>query len=487
MSLKTRTIVRDPVHGDIQLTAEEVRILDTPEMQRLRGVRQLGTAYLVYPGAQHTRFEHSLGTLHVTGRLVDAVNRNRAAAPSALIGVADDEARILRAAALVHDVTHIPYGHSIEDQSGLMARHDSPDRYFEMLAPDTGVGGVLEAMGIRLEVLATLIPDDPPPPADLPAATGQLGLADPERPGAPLGAPDRPRLPRVPRHWRAILSDTICADILDYLARDAYFTGLNLRYDDRVVDLFKVERHTAHLFVDVAKRGLVREDILSELVRVLDARYFFSERVYYHHAKVAAGAMVEHVVATALLHGGLDPPSLFRQTDESLWPLLRRHEPLSAEAAARHRDLIARYRSRRLLKRACVFPLYANRAVQDDLVARFFTPGRLADRTAFEAAVRQALRDDGHDPPLVILYCPARKMQLKEAATHIRFPGDDAIRPMSDHGERIPRLADLERAYRDLWKLYVLAGTDEPALLTRIAAIVARLLPEATNVYRPGG
>lgn len=118
MSLKTRTIVRDPVHGDIQLTAEEVRILDTPEMQRLRGVRQLGTAYLVYPGAQHTRFEHSLGTLHVTGRLVDAVNRNRAAAPSALIGVADDEARILRAAALVHDVTHIPYGHSIEDQSG---------------------------------------------------------------------------------------------------------------------------------------------------------------------------------------------------------------------------------------------------------------------------------------------------------------------------------------------------------------------------------
>ncbi|MCE7939223.1 MAG: HD domain-containing protein, partial [Chloroflexi bacterium CFX6] len=182
MGLKPRTVVRDPVHGDIQLTAEEVRILDTPEMQRLRGVRQLGTAYLVYPGAQHTRFEHALGTLHVAGRLVDAVNRNRAAAPSALIGVADDEARILRAAALVHDITHIPYGHSIEDQSGILARHDSADRYFEMLAPDTGVGGVLEGMGIRLEVLATLIPDDAPPPPDLPAATGQLGLADPERP-----------------------------------------------------------------------------------------------------------------------------------------------------------------------------------------------------------------------------------------------------------------------------------------------------------------
>jgi len=487
-SPKPHTVVRDPVHGDIHLTAEELRILDTPEMQRLRGVRQLGTAYLVFPGAQHTRFEHSLGTMHLVERMAGAINRNRALAPRELIGVADDETRILRAAALVHDITHIPFGHSIEDQSGLLERHDSPERYLALLAPDTEVGRVLEDMGIRLEVLATLIPPDVDRPA-LPSlsagASSQLGLADPTRPGDPLGAPRLPALPRVPPYWREILSDTICADILDYLARDAYFTGLNLRYDERVVDYFKVDRETGHLFVDVAKRGLVREDILSELVRVLDARYFFSERVYYHHAKVAAGAMVEQAVAAALAQGGLDPRALYTQTDESLWPLLEAHEPAYPEAAARYRDLVRRYRSRQLLKRACVFPLYANRDVQDALIDRFFAPGRLPERSAFEAAVRQALRDAGIEPPAVVLYCPARKMQLKEAATHIRFPDHDAIQPMSRFGAQIPRLADLERGYRDLWKLYVLAGTGDPAVLTRIAAIVAELLPEATNVYRP--
>jgi HD superfamily phosphohydrolase len=58
-------VVRDPVHGDIELTREELRVVDTAEFQRLRGIKQLGTAYLVYPGAMHTRFEHSIGTVHV--------------------------------------------------------------------------------------------------------------------------------------------------------------------------------------------------------------------------------------------------------------------------------------------------------------------------------------------------------------------------------------------------------------------------------------
>ena len=66
MALSKRfSVLRDPVHDDIYLTHEELAVLDTPEMQRLRGVKQLGTAYLVYPGAVHTRFDHSIGTLFV--------------------------------------------------------------------------------------------------------------------------------------------------------------------------------------------------------------------------------------------------------------------------------------------------------------------------------------------------------------------------------------------------------------------------------------
>src|SRR5262245_26485383 len=130
------SVVRDPVHGDVHLTAEELALLDTPQMQRLRGVRQLGTAYLVYPGAQHTRFEHSLGTVHLTSRFVQAVNRNRELKPERLLGIAPDEERILRAAALVHDITHIPSGHNSEDVRGILERHDTAERYLQALAED---------------------------------------------------------------------------------------------------------------------------------------------------------------------------------------------------------------------------------------------------------------------------------------------------------------------------------------------------------------
>lgn len=470
------SVIRDPVHGDLYLTDEEMALLDTAAMQRLRGVRQLGTAYLVYPGAQHTRFEHSLGTLHVASRLIAAINRNRELRPEGLLGIAADEERIVRAAALLHDVTHIPSGHNIEDVRGILDRHDSAPRYLALLGEGSELGTLLSRMGIRREVLAVLLPEG------------------------------TPGWPEVPACWRELLSDTICADLLDYLKRDAYFTGLNLAYDERVLSYFMVDRASGHLFVDVEKRGLLREDILSELLRVLEARYFFSERVYYHHAKVAAGAMVAQVVETALLHGGLQKEQLFTLTDAELLPLLERHVAAPtptgrsensggelfaavrsdvADELARARELATRLRSRRLLKRACVYPLYANRGVQQELLDRFFAPGRHGERQSFERDVREQLRRAGHEPVLIQLYCPSRKMQLKEAATHVRYPGAAAIAPLSTFADKLPRLADLERSYRDLWKLYLFAGSDDPRVLAEIGRIAARLLPGAVNVYQP--
>jgi hypothetical protein len=76
-------------------------------------------------------------------------------------------------------------------------------------------------------------------------------------------------------------------------------------------------------------------------------------------------------------------------------------------------------------------------------------------------------------------------MQLKEAQTHVRFPGEASVRPLSVFGSRVPRLADLEHAYRGLWKLYVLAATSERAVLSQIGRIVDDLIPTARNVYRP--
>lgn len=453
---KRYSVVRDPVHGDVYLTHEEIALLDTPQMQRLRGVKQLGAADLVFPGARHTRFEHSIGTLHLAQRMIDAIAVSAETDPRACLAIPPEEARVIRIAALLHDVTHIPFGHNVEDQAGLMHRHDSAYRFERMFEASNPLGRALERLGVRRDVLNILLPAD---------------------------APGREA---VPHYWSEINSDTVCSDLLDYLARDAYFTGLKLDVDPRVLSYFRVDRASGHLCVDVAKHSLLREDILSELVRLLEARYYFSERVYYHHAKVAAGALVGRAVELALVNGLLEEGDFYDTTDHSLLDRLERAaERAERDVARRLRSLVSRFRERRLPKRACVFTRRESEAAQDELVARYFARERHAERAAVEERIADLVRFATGREIEILVVCPARRMQLKEAQTHVRWPGREGVHPLSEFSDRVPRLADLERSYRDLWKFYVFADTDDPALLARVAEIAAGEFPGARNLYRP--
>ena len=438
-------IVRDPVHGDIELTREELRIVDTAAFQRLRGVKQLGTAYLVYPGATHSRFEHALGTVHSMDRLLDAVNRNAARDPAGCHAVTVEERRVLRIAALLHDVTHIPFGHNLEDQTGLLERHDDPAR-FEAALGAGELGDLLNSLGVQREVLSIL------------AGVG----------------------PEVPAFWHQVLSDTIDADLLDYLRRDAYYTGLELRYDERVRDYFRVDRASQRLFVDCEKQGMLREDIASELLRLLEIRYHFSERVYYHHAKIAAGALVARMVELALVAGALDAGDLQVATDESLLLSLGNARLETPETDARLKRFVASFRSRRLLKRVLVLPAYLNGGVQDELLATYFRRGAPQARFDWEAEVEtQARRLLGRDVDIV-MYCPAKRMQLKEARTLVRFPGTGGVlAPLETYADQVPRLRDLGESYPRLWKLYVF--TSEPDVAAR------RKLQEVCLAHLPAG
>lgn len=448
---KRYSVVRDPVHGDIHLTHEEMRVLDTPQMQRLRGVKQLGTAYLVYPGAVHTRFDHSIGSLHMAQRIVDAANLSAELDPKSCVGVSEEEARVVRLAALVHDATHVPFGHSIEDQDGIFGRHDLPYRFRELLSSGTALGATLKDLGVLEDVLAVL----------------EAG-----------GGRD------VPPCWRQIVGGTIASDILDYLARDAYFTGLRLSVDERVVSYLKVDRASGNLYIDLAKHDLLREDILSEVVRMLEARYYFSERVYYHHAKVAAGALVARAVEAALACGAVKEADFYDKTDESVLDLLERSvEKAPRPAKERVRSLVRRFRDRRLPKRACVFPRWENEGVQESLVQRFFAPGGAKARAEAEARISELVRFATGKEVEVIVYCPAKSMQLKEARMHVRWPGVPGVRPLSEHSARVPRLADLERGYRDLWKFYVYADAGDEAVLQKVQEVARAEFAEAKNAY----
>ncbi len=447
---KRYSVLRDPVHGDVYLTHEELSILDTPQMQRLRGIKQLGTAYLVYPGAVHTRFDHSIGSLHMAQQIIDAVNLSFDLDPAGTIRISDEEARVVRMATLVHDITHIPFGHNLEDQDGIFWRHDSAYRFQHMLGPDTRVGAVLRELGVADDVLAILAPEEDGP--------------------------------QIPPYWRQIVSGTVASDILDYLARDAYFTGLRLEVDPRVTSYFKVHRASGNLFIDLTKHDLLREDILSEIVRMLEARYYFSERVYYHHAKVASGARVARAVEIALSGGGVCEEDFYDQTDASVIDLLLR---AGGPDARELRRLLEDFCARRLFKRACVFPRYENEGVQASLVERYFARGGAEHRAEAEAQIADLVRFASGREVRIIAYCPARRMQLKEARTHVRWPGVEGVEPLSHFAEHVPRLADLERSYQNLWKFYVFADTADAEVLARVQEAARQEFSEATNVYSP--
>ena len=452
---KRYSVMRDPVHGDVYLTHEELRVLDTPQMQRLRGVKQLGAAYLVYPGAVHTRFDHSIGTVHLAQKLIGSINLSFELDPARSIAISEEEARVVRLAALVHDVTHIPFGHSIEDQDGLFERHDAAYRYARVLGEETAIGRTLGKLGVKQDVFSIL------------TKPGTEGRRD------------------VPAYWSQIISGTIAADILDYLARDAYFTGLRLQVDPRVTSYFKIDRASGNLYIDLAKRELLREDILSEIVRMLEARYYFSERVYYHHAKVSAGALVARAVDLLVREEQLSENDLYDCTDASILDVLERasRREGGGDIGDEVRELIERFRQRRLYKRACVFPRYENESVQAELVAGYFASGGGASRADVEARIEDLVRFATGERVRVIVYCPAQRMQLKEARIHVRWPGVEGVHPLSDFADRVPRLGDLEESYRNLWKFYVLADTTDPAMLAKVSEVAEQEFGEATNVY----
>src|SRR5438034_11833707 len=108
-------LIRDAVHGDIEMSSLEVELMDTPEFQRLRRIKQLGLAYLVYPSAVHTRFEHSIGTLEATQKFIDAVDPDHQT-------ISPEDHKVARTVGLLHDIGDVPFAHLLEDEGRFYQR-----------------------------------------------------------------------------------------------------------------------------------------------------------------------------------------------------------------------------------------------------------------------------------------------------------------------------------------------------------------------------
>lgn len=368
MTLDLTHEVRDPIHGLIYLTDLELAVIDTPVFQRLRRIRQLAMADLVYPGALHTRFEHVVGTMHVAHRIIEALDRREHKFDN-------DDWQTVRLAALLHDIGHGPFSHVSEyvlevcapksDDTGTREKiHELIT--FDILRKDDDLVRVLG--GARIDEILRIL-------------EGEHGRRD---------------------FRRDIVSSALDADKMDYLLRDAYFTGVAYgRYDlDKLVDSFRVHRDRLDSFLAVDESGVFA---LEQLVL---AKHHMTQQVYAHRVRNITDQMIVRGLLFAI---GSDPDLERAYTYDSSDAQLKSYVALDdVNVSARARDstdpraarFFDRLHRRDLLKEIDYIPIDKDH-VQSNLARYALAQFSESERISLETGVAEILECE---PWEVIVY-----------------------------------------------------------------------------------
>jgi len=289
--LRYKTFIKDPIHGVIYLNNLEARIVDSPVFLRLHGIKQLGFTYLVYPQAKHSRFEHSLGSMHTAGLIADSLVKNADEELGEIIGREPDSLmlkELFRVAALLHDIGHLPYSHATEAvltkgiKEGWVSGRVIED-YEYAVARNLSLHEAITCNLIKL--LVNKMKKLGKFPAGVVEASLKV-LCDDE----------------VYGYWRDFFTEDVISivrsvisgritdiDKIDYLVRDAYNTGAKFGLIDieRLVSSIKAKRINNKIKI------LIPAKLLSNVEDLYYARYMMFKYVYLHHRVIATEACYE--------------------------------------------------------------------------------------------------------------------------------------------------------------------------------------------------
>jgi HD superfamily phosphohydrolase len=292
--------IADPIHKFIRFTDLEKKIIDSSVFQRLRRIKQLAGAHLVYPAAQHSRFEHSLGTMHVAGIAGEHLFS---------IGVIDKESiQELRAASLLHDIGHGPFSHLFEEALKVTGNKNH-ETIGEEIICKTELSDILSGFGYSPKTISEI-------------SFGNSKV----------------------KFKNEIISGSLSADLMDYLPRDGFFTGVEYGKVDynRIINSFRVTDNQ-NLALDISSFYSFESMIIS--------RFEMFRAVYFHKTVRSAEVMLLHSIL--LSSEELNLPSLslddyLKLTDDSiLWMIsLSKNNKIAKE-------MISNYLERKLLK--CVY------------------------------------------------------------------------------------------------------------------------------------
>lgn len=336
-----RREVRDPIHNFVKLDEAECRVLDSRPFQRLRHIHQLATTYLVYPGATHRRFEHSLGVMELAGRVFDVITDSSNLGEAGQVEVRRvvdgfDEAdlgywrRVLRLAALCHDIGHLPFSHAAEDE--LLPVDVDHETLTVRLIESPHLAPIFDEIRVRKQDVAKLAVGR----RKYEKITGNSTTA-----------------------WEELLAEIIVGDAfgvdrMDYLLRDAHHAGVAYgRFDHaRLIDTLRLlpkEPGSSEPWIGVEEGGL------HSVLGLAYARYFMYLQVYFHRVRRAYDVHLKQFLVEWLEDGrfSVDLDDHLGMTDNEVMAALSR--------AARDPSNRGHEPARRLLERKHLRLLYERR------------------------------------------------------------------------------------------------------------------------------
>ncbi len=402
-------VIRDPLWDNIRLDPLTITVLDTAPMQRLRYVRQLGHAFLVYPGATHTRFEHALGAFHLTRRALGALEER-----GELAAVPETARVAARLAALLHDIGHYPFSHALEEAG--FPHHEQLG--VQRLAREP-LAGVLTAAGLP----------------DLAARIGEFITGTSASP------------------LKGLISGSLDLDKIDYLSRDARMCGVPygaVDVDRLLASLTLIETSPGKLELGVQEKGI------SALESLLFAKYQMYRNVYWHHAVRSATCMFKRAVRAAVAAGTLSYAEVADATDDGLTERL---------SAVDRTGLARAVPARRLYKRALDLP--ASEVPEETVPWTRSRPDlleRVEDRLAQELrlAPGEVLLDFPTNPSMLAVDLPLRT----RTGSLERLTGEGVAGQFG-----LPRVAD--ELYRSARRLRVFTAAPVATDLTAVRELVA--------------
>ncbi len=290
--LERAKTIHDPVHGSIRVEGLFLDLLDRHEMQRLRGVKQLGAANLVFPGANHTRFEHCLGAYHLAGGMAEA------------IGLSEEDSLAVRTAGMLHDICHAPYSHPLESIMEGVTGQDHMELARNLIMGNIKTFQDRDAdLFDGQETMAEIIRDagvDPVQVCDLiayPETTSRESLDF--VPGKDDHFPSKDYI-------HQIIHGPVDCDQMDYLLRDAHYTGV-------VLGQFDIDRILSKLRV-VNDRICIDKGAVPAAEGLMVSRSLMYTSVYFHPTV----RLINRMITKAVLASGLDLREMYLWDDADL-------------------------------------------------------------------------------------------------------------------------------------------------------------------------